>query len=208
MIRKFRVIQGGKGNKGSATESTLRLFRAHSTGNITRRGQVYHDVKFNWYCVERPEPVAPWEDLIANSNRLEERHLNALKKDVSRYFTEEEIVRLGNYLQERYGLELSSEEVALPIKRKGVFFAEGDEVIYDFIELSEQENYHLPFKVWGYYTITGCLSSPDLNNGVLFLQKSFELLGLSPAWSQEELERVAKTIYERDKLLVKSQEEL
>lgn len=207
MTRRFRVIQGGKRDKGQVPTSSVRLFRAHSIGNITQRGQVYHDVKFNWYCLERSAPVAPCEILIADCHRLDERQLNGLIKAAGRYFTEEEIDSLGKYLEQRYGLGLTPEEVAVPIKQRGKFFQEGNEVVYDFIELSEKENYPLPFKVWGYYTILGCLSTPELENGVLFLRKSLKLLGLSRDWSHQELESVAKTIYERDKLLVKSQEE-
>lgn len=205
MTRRFRVIQGGKQDKGQILASSVRLFRAYSIGNLTRSGEVYYDVKFNWYCLDRTEPVAPYDFLIADCDRLDERHLNALQKDVNRYFTEEEIHSLSKYLEERYGLGLTTEEVAIPIKQRGEFFAEGNEVVYDFIELSEKENYSLPFKVWGYYTILGCLSSPELENGVLFLRKSFELLGLPLTWSEKELERVARTIYEREGLLVKNQ---
>ena len=207
MMRRFRVIQGGKQAKGQVLANSVRLYRAYSIGNLTRSGEVYHDVKFNWYCLERAEPVAPYEILIADCDRLDERHLNALKKDVNRYFTEEESHSLGTYLEERYGLGLTTEEVAIPIKQRGEFFAEGNEVVYDFIELSEKENYPLPFKVWGYYTIEGCLSTPELENGVLFLRKSVELLGLPLSWSNSELESIAKTIYERDGLLVKSKQE-
>jgi hypothetical protein len=206
-MRKFRVIQGGKQSQEELAGSSLRLFRAYSLGNLTRGGKVYYDVRFNWYCLERPAPVAPYETLIADYERLDEQHLSALKKEVDRYFTEEEVVQLKDYLEERYGLALSTEEVPFPIKQKGIFFEEGSQVIYDFLELSGKEHYSLPFDVWGYYTILGCLSTPELENAVLFLRKSFELLGIQMDLPGKDLESIVKSVYEKEGLVVNRQKE-
>lgn len=207
MAKRFRVIQGGKRDRGQTPLHFKRLFRTYSIGDLTRRGEVYHDVRFNWYCMERMEPVAPYETLIADHGKLEERHLDALKKEVDRYFTEEEVRQLGDYLKTRYGLDLEVEEVNLPVKKRSGFFAEGNKVIYDFLELSERDNYVLSFKVWGYYTIVGCLSTPELEDGVSFLRKSFQLLGLPSVWSNQDLQRVARTIYEQEGLVVRNHKE-
>ena len=206
-MRKFRVIQGGKQSQGEPAGSSLKLFRAFSLGNLTRNGKVYYDVRFNWYCLERSTPVAPYETLIADCERLDEQHLSALKKEVNRYFTAEEVAQLEDYLEERYGLTLSTEEVPFPIKQKAGFFEEGSQVIYDFLELSGKEHYSLPFDVWGYYTILGCLSTPELENAVLFLRKSFELLGLPTNLTGKDLENVAKSLYEKEGLIVSKQRE-
>jgi len=205
-MKRFRVIQGGKQDK--RTDAGLpRLFKVCSIGNLTKTGKVYYDVKFNWYCLERIVPLTPYEQLILDYDRLDEKQVSALIKEIDRYFTEDETKSLEAYLQERYGLQLKIEEVALPIKEKGGFFEEGNKVVYDFIELSEKPNYPLSFKVWGYYTISGCLSTPELDNAVLFLRRSLELLGLSLNLGSEDLERVAKAVYEKEGLLVKNQTE-
>lgn len=205
-MTRFRVIQGGKQNK-RADMGPPKLFRVHSIGNLTKAGKVYYDVKFNWYCLERIVPIAPYEQLIADYERLNEKQASALTKEIDRFFTEDESRRLENYLQERYGMPLNTEEIALPIKQKGGFFEEGNKVVYDFIELSEKPDYPLPFRVWGYYTILGCLSTPDLDNAVLFLRRSLELLGLSINLSSKDLESVARAVYEREGLVVKNHQE-
>ncbi|MCK8601055.1 hypothetical protein [Desulfoferrobacter suflitae] len=205
-MRRFRVIQGGRQNR--ATDPGLpRLFKAHSVGNLTRAEKVYHDVKFNWYCLERSVPTAPYENLIADYHKLEEKQANALRREIDHYFTSDEIKSLEAYLRERYGLGLQTEEVMLPVKVKGGFFTEGNAVVYDFIELSEKPDYPLPFKVWGYYTILGCLSTPDMDNAVIFLRKSLELLGFPFNIASRDLESVAKEVYHREGLVVKPQKE-
>ena len=205
-MKRFRVIQGGKQDKRTDT-GLPRLFRVFSIGNLTKAGKVYYDVKFNWYCLERIVPLAPYERLIADFDKLDEKQAGALIKEINRFFTEEEAKSLGNYLQERYGLQLKTEDIELPVKERGGFFEEGSKVVYDFIELSEKPNYPLPFKVWGYYTILGCLSTPELDNAVLFLRSSLELLGLSLKLESKDLEDVAKAVYEKEGLIVKNQTE-
>ena len=206
-MKKFRVIQGGKQPHRESADSSLRLFKAYSLGNLTRNGKVYYDVRFNWYCLERAAPVAPYQTLIADYDRLDEQFASALEKEVNRYFTGAEVLQLKDYLEERYGLALSTEEVPLPVKQIGGFFEEGNQVIYDYLELSDKEGYSLPFDVWGYYTIVGCLSTPELENAVLFLHRALELLGIQMQLTSKDLESVAKSIYEKEGLIVNRQRE-
>lgn len=207
MERRFRVIQGGKQKTGESSGMKLRLYRTYSVGNLTRGEEVFHDVRFNWYCLEREQPVVPYEQLIADYERLDETLRRGLEKDVNKYFTEPEASALSEYLSEKYGLELQSEEIELPLKERGSFFEEGDSVIYDFLELAEREDYSLPFRVWGYYTINNSLSSPSLQHGVMFLKKAFQMLNMTVGFSEEELEEVVKALYANESLLVKEHRE-
>lgn len=206
-FRRFQVIQGGKQGHAGASQASTRLFRAYSHGSLTKADQVYHGVKFNWYCLERTEPVAPYARVISDYERLDGRYRDAMQREVDRYFTEQETQRLAAYLKERYGLPLAVEEIALPLKKKGSFFEEGSRVIYDFLELCAKPGYSPAFKVWGYYTLTGCLSVSDLDNAVQFIRKSLRLLELKDTFSDFDLENVAKTLHEKDGLVVKSQQD-
>lgn len=209
MERRFRVIQGGKQKTKAPQESrndAAKLYTAYSVGNLTRGEKVYHDVKFHWYCLERTDAVLPDEEVIADYDKLDEKQRRALQRDVRRYFTAEETRSLAAYLEEKYGLELVAEAVALPVRERGRFFDEGDAVIYDFLELSEQEDYPLPFRVWGYYSIETCLTSPSLENGVLFLQKAFHLLHMTVGFDKAALQEVVKDLYQEHDLLVKKRD--
>lgn len=203
MERRFRVIQGGKRQAEELREDGVRLYAAYSIGNLTRNEKVYHDVRFNWYCLERAEPVFPYEEVIADYEQLDEKQRHALQRDIRRYFTATETSALASYLEGKYGLELVVEPVPLPIRERGRFFDEGSSVIYDFLELSEQEDYPLSFRVWGYYSIESCLTTPSLENGVLFLEKAFQLLHMTLGFDKEELQAVVKELYVTHGLLVK-----
>ena len=203
IVRRFRVIQGGKDKPEEPREDEVRLYTAHSVGNLTRGDRVYHDVKFHWYCLERAVAPFPDEAVIADFQHLDEKQRQGLQRDVRRYFTAAEARALGDYLELKYGLELIVEPVELPIRERGRFFDEGNTVIYDFLELSEQDDYPLPFRVWGYYSIESSLTSPSLENGVLFLEKAFEMLHMTVGFDREQLQSVVKDLYVTHGLLVK-----
>jgi len=203
MKRRLQVIQGGKGKPPSLPEAPLRLFKARSTGNLVRESTVYYDVAFNWYCLERNEPPAPYEQLIAGYEALDNRRRALLEADVNRYLTAAESNALKAYLLGKHGLEASMEEIPLPIEGRTFLTGAGARnVVYDFLELSEEEGYSLSFKIWGYYTTTNCLSSPSLEKGVEFVEKSLELLGFDPEISQNRLYQVVKALYDRYGLYV------
>jgi hypothetical protein len=205
MVRHLRIISGGK-QTGSAPSkpSGLRLYRAHSVGDLTRADVVYHDVKFNWYCLERKHPPGHYKELIAGFDNLELKQRVLLESDIDCSLTAEEVVALRAYLEARYGLELHTTELALPIKGRSLLFMDGATIVYDFLELSEQDRYPLPFKIWGYYTTLHCLSSPGLENGVRFLRKALELLGFDANLRAQQLEAVVKALYASDRLWVLS----
>jgi hypothetical protein len=205
VLRHLRLIEGGKQARSRCPESTgTRLYRAYSIGDITRGAIVYHDVTFHWYCVERNPPLGPSETLVAGGSRLEAKQRRLLERDVSRTLTEDEVSALRSYLRERFDLEVHSIEVPLPITEPVPLFEGGASIVYDFLELAERDGYPLPVKIWGYYTIINCLSSPALESGVLFLKRALGLLGLSPAVQPGKLETIVKNLYLEDGLYVKN----
>ncbi|MCK7514656.1 MAG: hypothetical protein MZV70_68775 [Desulfobacterales bacterium] len=76
-----------------------------------------------------------YAEAIAGYEQMDENLRRPFERFVDRHFTEEEVVELGAYLAERYGLEVRSERVELPVKDRGFLFEEGSEVIYEFLEL-------------------------------------------------------------------------
>lgn len=205
-MRRFQVIQGGKGAGKEPVESGPALYRAYSISNLSKEKSVYYDVRFNWYCLERELSPFSYKDMIAGYEGLDPKQKSIMEREAARLFTGEEIEALRGYLGRRYGMTLEVERVALPIEERIYFFEEGSSVVYDFLELSEKEGYALPFKVWGYYTLEQCMASPELENGALFLIKAFERLNLAVDFSRSQLESVLRALYDEEGLFVRSRE--
>jgi hypothetical protein len=206
-MRRFQLIQGGKGGGKEPVDTRPMLYKAYSISNLTRGTTIYYDVRFNWYCLERDQPPFPYEEIIAGYARLDAKEKTVWEREAKRFFTEKEIEDLESYLNERYGMNLTAEKVPLPIEERGYLFEEGSSVVYDFLELSEREGYSLPFKVWGYYTLEHCLASPTLENGVSFLLKAFERLQIAPNFSHAQLEAVSKILHDEEGLFVQTRKD-
>ncbi|MCU0588944.1 MAG: hypothetical protein MUF52_12425 [Syntrophobacteraceae bacterium] len=206
MARRFQVIQGGKDREKKPGNGTPRLLRAYSIGDFTRGEMVYSEVRFNWYCLERSHPHIDYSIAIADHAMLSERDRRPLERTVDRFLSEAESAMLRHYLEQTFGLGLEVEDVPLPIQGRSHLFEEGSSVIYDFLELSERQGYDLPFKVWGYYTLTHSLGSPSMRNGIELLRKALDALEIADAFSDEDLGQVLSRIYREDGLLVKRRE--
>jgi hypothetical protein len=202
---RFEVIDGGKGKTRPEYGSGpgFLLYRAYSVMDFLEEETVYHDVRVNWYVLERKEPVAPYGDMIADYHELDERSRLILEADVNRYLTETEVKALYAYLQEQRGLDLFVNPVNLPVSDRGAMFIPGKPVVYDFFQLSEEENYDLPFKVWGYYSLAGAMTSPLLKNGVVFLRRALEILGIQSNADDVLLEATVKALHRKDGLIVR-----
>ncbi|WP_170920323.1 hypothetical protein [Desulfacinum hydrothermale] len=204
MARRFHVIRGGRGGRGQGGGlRPLVLFRAYSIGELQREELTYYNVRFNWYRLDRTEPVAPWEHLVADFYSLDERLQKKAREEVLRYLTEEEVWELRLYLREHHGLEVIAEEVSLPIlSPRGPFWG-GEKTVFHFLELSERPDYSLPFRVWGYYSLAGCLCTPTLEAGCRFLEKALAHLKVKKAVGRKDLEGVVKAIYLQEGLYVR-----
>lgn len=208
MVRRFRVIQGGKDRKRASQDEPPRLFRAYSIGDFAKKDMIYSEVRFNWYCLDRAHASLDYALAIDDYENLGERERRYLERTVDRYFSDAEIRLLSEYLYENFGYWLEVEEIPLPIKERHFLFEEGSSVIYDFLELSNRSGYDLPFKVWGYYTLAHCLASPSMEDGIRLVRKTFEILGLTQPASDEDLRRALSKIYREDRLFVKYRDDL
>ncbi|ROR01457.1 hypothetical protein [Desulfosoma caldarium] len=204
MKRRFRVLPGGKSAAGGGALQPLRLYRAYSIAEMEKDDVTYYGVRVDWYRLDRAEPVVAMESLVADYEKLDEITRRQALEQVLRYLTEEEVWGLRTYLRERHGLEVIAEEVPLPIEvPTGPFHSPYGEV-YEFLELSEQEGYALPYRIWGYYSVRGCLSGPNVARGVRFLQKALEKLEVSRDFSAKDLEGVIKALFFEEGLVVTS----
>lgn len=203
MKRRFHVIPGGRTPTVGGSLQPLRLYRAYSVGEIERDRITYYGVRLHWYRLDRAEPVAPLERLVADYERLSEPKRRQAVEQVLRYLTEEEVWGLRAYLRERHALEVIAEEVPLPIEAPtGPFHSPYGEV-YEFLELSEKEDYPLPYKIWGYYTLRGCLSGPNVADGARFLEKALQKLRIPHQLQSKDLEGIVKALYFEEGLVVR-----
>jgi len=143
---------------------SIKLFEAYSMANDSK----YGEFKIYWFYEERKVPVAPYEVLIYG---YEPKYHSEMT--VNEYFTEEEIELLREYLEKAHHSKLYVQEEILPIPNNLLpFSAIGSsstysiikadennieckhiETIEDYILLSEEKGYSLPFKVSGYYSL-------------------------------------------------------
>jgi hypothetical protein len=202
MTRHLRIIQGGRSKPEVDDAQGVRLFRPYSIGDIKVGGTIYHDVRFNWYCFDRSVPIAAFEDLIANYKDLDEQQRRLMESEANRCLLAEEVDDLHWYLQHRYALNVVAESVALPMRGLTHLLDENPNVVFDFLQLTENTGYSLLFKVWGYYTTLHCLTSPALESGVTFLWKALQWLRPGAAAGEAELEKVVKRIYQEEGLYV------
>ncbi len=130
-------------------------------------------VTFLWFVVNRDKPVAPYEELIANYQELEQHQdqeqgtLAYLEGYVNELLTEEEVEELKAYLESRHNTELKLEEVEIPVQDSnlcplGAMPAGGGQ---DFYMLSREEGYSLSVPIWAYYDLRQCpdtiIQEPD-----------------------------------------------
>ncbi len=202
MARHLTIIQGGRTFSEAQEVAGIRMYRPYSIGDLNVGDVVYHDVRFNWYCVDRDEPVAAYEDVISNYGALEGPQRRMMETEINRCLLADEVDDLRWYLWHRYSLDLVAERVPLPLRETSHLSAENLNVVYDFLQLTENTGYSLLFKVWGYYSTLRCLTSPSLESGVEFLLKALHLLRPGSVAREAELEKVVKRLYQEEGLYV------
>lgn len=158
-----------------------KLYRAWSTVDKYHN---YEGVCFNWHVQDRPAPVAPYGELIADYDNLQGELERAFAEDyVNELFTETEIEELRAYLAERYSMDLSIAEEEIP--HKGGFMPHSGMPLgggQDVLELSMEDGYALSFCVGGYYDLRRHQLSIDLaeeraRDGERFIEMALDLLG-------------------------------
>lgn len=202
--KRLRLIRspGEQSPRANRNGWSPRLFSAYSIGQIEHRDILYHHVCIHWYCLERTEPPAPYDRLIAEYDRLPPRIRQFMETEVNRYFTESEVQALRQFLATRYRLAVVAEEISIPAVGAGAFRRDGADEVFHFLELDRGEGYDLPITVWGYYTLARCPTSPVLAAGVEFLEKALEGLGAAGLIDSPELGRVVAKLYSEDGLYV------
>lgn len=136
------------------TGNTIRLFAAFS---VLVHFQGHKNVIFQWFRLNRKEPVAPYQQLIASYqllDRLEQLHLESF---IDEAFTEQEILELREHLRKARNLSLQIEELSLPIQQSALtnpfaFLAQSKQTLYMLNQ--EDKDYDLPFLACGRYDLS------------------------------------------------------
>jgi hypothetical protein len=127
----------------------------------------------------------------------------------------EELQALQDYLGARHALDVVPEAVAVPLRYDDAawLYAQcrstpgllGDLTLY---KLSMEEDYSLPFSVWGKiarFLVTDGLPMDAKTHGVRFLQRALHYLGHTPAGPRQRLGLIVKALFEEEGLFVRRQ---
>jgi hypothetical protein len=202
MARHLRVIKGGQWRPGDHQQGTIRLYRPYSIGELKVNNTVFHDVRFNWFCLERGDPVGCFDELIANYGHLEKEQRLLMEIEANRCMLADEVEDLRWYLRHRYGLDVVAEGVSIPIGERQHLIGEDPNEHHEFLQLTENTGYSLLFKACGYYSTLKCLTSPFLESGVVFLMKALQWLPSGLTVARRDLERVVKRLYQEEGFFV------
>lgn len=203
---QLRVINGGK-SRGESCHPDVRLFSAYS---LVDNYQGCDGVRLNWVCLERENPVAPYEGLIEGYKNLDERVRPYFEEFIRELFTEDEIQSLENYLMENYSSDLHIHEETLPASSifipmpfRQACFGKGRGFHYLF----EDAHYDLPFKVGAYFDLRNCPPSIALQptmkaKGLAYLEEAMRHLGLDCRFPESALEDTVESLFNRMGLYV------
>lgn len=164
----------------------MKLFSAHSIRNGFRG---YDEVKIHWFRC-RKQPVAPYEELIADYAELEDWEEPYAQEAINEYFTAEEVKLLKIILWVKFGRkEVEITEIPLPTPAKDIIPANRAIPLggmKDVLILSDGSG-PLPFGVEGYYDLSYCPRAippdPELEEWdeiltAAFLDKQFGISGV------------------------------
>lgn len=198
-MTKLRVIEGGK-SADQTLSTPVKLFSAYSLID----GFKGHDcVRFNWIYLNRQLAVAPYEKLVSNFKGLNKNVRPYFEECVKEFFTLDEINLLKSYLLSRGTILYVKEEVLpitdvfIPISYRQMSPREGR----GFYDLSAEEDYAIPFKVWGYFDLRTSPLSMDLpkdskERGVLYVKEAIQSLLSQPDVDQSKLESLVESLYD------------
>jgi hypothetical protein len=145
----------GDGNRDPCVEVTMiELFQVST---IVKEHRGHKDVPFSWFRNERAKD-RPYAELIKDYRPTDE---NAFYSElcVDEFFTKDEAEILKGYLGQNHGdagvNTIKAVKLPLPSNVMGIgaMPVGGNN---DFYMLDKEENYSLPFRVWGYLDLRGC----------------------------------------------------
>jgi hypothetical protein len=144
------------------SERALELFSVSSrVANL----HGYKDVYIHWFVAERARPLfgddgflgIPYARVITGYDATDELRFYC-QAAVEEFFTEDEAQMFVEYIRTHHDDKSATIEPAtLPIESNrmgnGAMAVGGNT---DFLRLDHSLDYDLPFKVWGFYSLTGC----------------------------------------------------
>jgi len=149
----------------------------------------FDTVHIIWACHRRKEPVAPYNQLIVAYDILREKEKKTNERMIDRYFTENEIKELEEYLLTVYGWGLIAYEAEIPMKSEMHEAASDDSLSNNtvtgegFLPLFYEPGCNLRVRVIGYYnfqlsqpTNCKCLSLIHRKFGEAFANLLFQKL--------------------------------
>jgi hypothetical protein len=129
-------------------------------------------VTLHWFVKDRPQPVAPYAELVERYSQLAPEARQRAGRIVDEMFTESEFHALHAYLYDREREDVRTAMMVAPVngsnldnrENRGLIRPFGDDPDRreggepshgsgggGFCRLAQEEGYALPFAVWGYY---------------------------------------------------------
>ncbi len=184
---------------------SIKLYHVYSTLPVHEiKGVKCPDVHVSWFVRGRAEPPAPYEALIAHYD-ASVGHVVHAQNAVKELFTIEEADTFSAYLT-RSKIDatpiIKAAELPFEMNRAGFLeFAVGEAA--GFYQASEEDDYDLPFQVWGYFDAKdqymAAWAEKARNPEVDYIQKLLEQavkLGLRKKSKREDLRSIAQKLNE------------
>jgi len=157
-----------------------RLFRVTSrVSNFSYKNGIYDSVEICWFVVYRETSSIPYEQIIKDYGKESNSHC-VFENNIRELFTEEEANSLKRYLLRvhKQECEIKRADLLLEISTLGY----GDIVTEEgegFYRLNEEDEYDLPFVVWGYYDVSCARDVSWLMYGTEFVERVLDKIGVS-----------------------------
>ena len=198
------------------------LFHASSVFRQLRKDEVvFSNVVVNWFRTGTGISGRPYADLIEDYDALPRLGRLYTEHFIDELFTAQEAEQLRRYIlqdiqqdilqarspsftfDEDAGRILTLQPVSLPVTRRVSGFADLPRGgLADYLRLSEQPDYSLPFGVWGYFDLTREVPQQRMEATVAYLHRALQSLGVDAGISRQHIEHVAHKLYRRDRLFV------
>lgn len=194
----FEVVQSEKiSNEGSKPE----LYEAWS---VINNFLGCDKVPIHWYYIDSGQRRRlQYHNLIADYDKIEnsEDEINCYGEYIDELFSEDEIEQLKIYLEKSHNVSLLTKRIEFPVDiiNKETEFLSLWCGAMNVLNLTDDNNYNLPFKVWGQYQTYRCppsvqLPEQELNILMKYSNELLNSMGISvPA---ADLENILKKLYD------------
>lgn len=190
----------------------VRLFNGYSTvPRFLKDRYVFEGVPFSWF-VRREEPAFPLVALVVNAGDLSRRQKEYTSRFLCGCFSQEEAEAFHAWASKHLRMDLRWEEIALPLRVPPTGFSISPSDLplgglKGILELHEQSNYDVPFRVAGYYNAEGCAKALALteeleSKGAIYIQMALKFMGLHKGVTTEQVAHAVQALYEGLGLIV------